>query len=299
MAKRIAILSHCLANQNAKVAEYEVVPGALTPLLALLRGEGFTIRQMPCPEMTYMGCARWWQVRAQYDTPGYRAHCRALAHGVADMLSGENGISELVFLGVDGSPSSGVSVTDFGPDWGGRPGPRPVELVPGPGVWSEILAQTLVARGFAGLRMIGIGTELPGYDPGAELARLAAFLASGDTPPPLLPSGDATPASPPDTAARSSRLLVVSDRAMNAPGPALLRLEADGWGELQLPPAGHPGAAQAIHWLADQIEDYLRHGHQVAAFAPDAADPALILLNRELAARGLVPDALPDTETTP
>ncbi|MBJ2150211.1 hypothetical protein [Paracoccus sp. IB05] len=294
MAKRIALLSNCLANQNAKVAEYEVVPGALTPVLALLRDAGFTIRQMPCPEMTYMGCGRWWQVRAQYDTPGYRNHCTALATGIADLLAGEGAISDLVFLGVDGSPSSGVSVTDSGSDWGGRPGPRPVELARGPGVWSEILAQCLAERGFAGLRMIGIGTELPGYDPQTELGRLATFLASGQSLAEVpLPAGDNVLPEAGGEAAqavqRSRRLLVVGDRAMNAPDAALLAFEAGGWGELQLPAADLPGAARILSWIADEIEDYLRNAHQVAAHSALIGDPALAMLNRELVSRGLQP----------
>lgn len=176
--RRIALLSHCIANQNAKVAEYALCPGAVSPLLDLLRAEGFVIQQMPCPEMTYMGVARWWQVREQYDTPGYRNHCRRVALSVADVLTHHlrEGCDDLVLIGVDGSPSSGVGVTDHGPDWGGRPGAQPVAHVPGQGVWIGVLAAVLAERGLPRPRMIGLGLELEGFELETEVKRLRDFL---------------------------------------------------------------------------------------------------------------------------
>lgn len=180
--RRIALLSHCIANQNAKVADYALCPGAVSPLLDLLRAEGFLIQQMPCPEMTFLGVSRWWQVREQYDTPGYHHHCRRVAQSVADILEHHmrEGCDDLVLIGVDGSPSSGVGVTDHGPDWGGRPEDRPVTHVPGKGVWIGVLEQVLADRGLPRPRMIGVGLELAGFEMVTELRRLTAFLKAGD-----------------------------------------------------------------------------------------------------------------------
>ncbi|MFE3839309.1 hypothetical protein [Pseudogemmobacter sonorensis] len=50
-----------------------------------------------------------------------------------------------------------------------------------------------------------------------------------------------------------------------------------------------PGAERAISWIADEIEDYLRHGHQIAVHEAQAGDPAFALLDREMIARGLNP----------
>lgn len=287
---RIALVSNCLANQNAKVAEYEVTAGAIAPVLGLLREKGFRIQQMPCPEMTFMGCARWWQVKAQYDTPGYRRHCRMLAQSVADIVEGDggNGCTDLVFLGVDGSPSSAVGVTDFGPTWGGRPEPRDVAYVPGRGVWTEVLLEVLAERGLPPPRMIGMGTELPGYDAAADLRRLAAFLAAADQTEAPLPRADARTGAPADESmtVRGRRILVLPAETMNDEALAA-PLEAAGWGILQLPPAGlaAPARTFACELVADQIEDYRRHTHLVAALAgkTDA------MLAAELARRGVEP----------
>lgn len=286
---RIALLSHCLANQNAKVAEYEVAPGALSGVLDLLRAEGFAIQQMPCPEMTFLGCSRWWQVRAQYDTPGYRRHCRAVAHSVADVLSAQGGerCADLVFLGVDGSPSSGVGITDDGTDWGGRPEPRAVRLVPGRGVWTGVLVDVLRERGLPVPRMIGLGTELPGYDAKADLDRLRAFLADAGRQ----EAGAQLPTETPGNGAgtlkvlRCRRVLVVPADVQE--GAAIAAFTGAGWGLLQMPPEAMPRAERrrAQGLVADQVEDYRRNGYETAAPAGMALDG----LDEELARRGLAP----------
>ena len=78
-SRRVAYVAHCLVNQNAKVSEFAKCAGVVAPLVERLRANGYEIQQLPCPEMSYLGVVRWWQSREQYDTPGYRRHCRALA----------------------------------------------------------------------------------------------------------------------------------------------------------------------------------------------------------------------------
>jgi predicted secreted protein len=180
----IALVSHCLANQNAKVDEYAVFAG-VSPVIGLLRRRGFILQQMPCPEMSLLGTKRWWHVREQYDTPGYRRHCRALANSVADVLEARlaEGPRDVVLLGVDGSPSSGVTLTGIGTDpnlpWGGRPEDVPSAIVPGKGVWIEELEAVIAERGLPAPRLLGIPMELPGYSVEQSLRELDAFLAAG------------------------------------------------------------------------------------------------------------------------
>jgi hypothetical protein len=151
----------------------------------LLRRRGFILQQMPCPEMSLLGAKRWWQVREQYDTPGYRRHCRGLANSVVDVLELRlaEGPRDVVLLGVDGSPSSGVTLTGIGtepgPTWGGRPGDVPSRLVPGKGVWIEELEAVIAERGLPVPRLLGIPMELPGYSVEQSLKELDAFLAAG------------------------------------------------------------------------------------------------------------------------
>lgn len=178
-AERVALLSHCLANQNAKVQGYALAPGVIGGVLTTLREAGYHLVQMPCPEMAFLGARRWWQVREQYATPGYRRRCRELAASVADVLEARIGPAtrDVVVLGVDGSPSSGVRFTDRGPGWGGEPRPVPFELVPGRGVWIEELDAVLSSRRLPRPRWLGIGLELPGFDEARAIAELRAFLA--------------------------------------------------------------------------------------------------------------------------
>lgn len=181
MSRRIALVSNCLLNQNAKVGEYAICPGADRGLLDALLANGFELIQMPCPEMAFLGARRWWQVREQYDTPGYRRRCRELAGAVADILAArlDEAPADVVLIGVDGSPSSGVSVTDSGAAWGGRPADAPFELVSGKGVWIEELEAVLAERGLPAPRAFGVGMELPGYDPEAGARALERFLQGG------------------------------------------------------------------------------------------------------------------------
>lgn len=178
---RVALVSHCLLNQNAKVAEYAICPGAVPWVLEELKAAQYLPQQMPCPEMTFLGAGRWWQVREQYDTPGYRRHCRHVAASVASVLkhSLQQGCEDLVLLGVDGSPSSGIGMTDSGPAWGGRPEAREMALVHGKGVWIGVLEEVLAEEGLPAPRTIGIGTELPDYDEAAARAAFRRFLAWG------------------------------------------------------------------------------------------------------------------------
>ncbi|HWA41646.1 MAG TPA: hypothetical protein VHA10_00425 [Hypericibacter adhaerens] len=178
---RVALLSHCLANQNAKVDEYALCPGVVTPVVAILKEFGYAIQQMPCPEMAFLGVNRWWQVKEQYDTPGFRRHCRNLAFSVAELLEARvaRGCEDLVLVGVDGSGSSAVTFTGIGPAWGGRPEDMSWEVVPGKGVWIEELEQVLAERGLPVPRGFGVAMELPGFTMEKAMAEFRGFLAAG------------------------------------------------------------------------------------------------------------------------
>src|SRR5438874_9499130 len=118
----VAFVAHCLLNQNSKTAGGAVCPGVYSPLVEELRGKGWQLVQMPCPELAFSGLNRFWAVREQYDTSAYRRHCRRLAVAVADVigLRVERG-EDVVLIGIEGSPSMGVCITSSDPERGGRP----------------------------------------------------------------------------------------------------------------------------------------------------------------------------------
>jgi predicted secreted protein len=179
-APRFAYVAHCLLNANAKVDEWAPCAGVHRGLLELLRGHGYTLRQLPCPELAFAGLNRFWQVREQYDTPAYRRHCATLAEPVAELVEADlRAGGHVVLVGVDGSPSMGVRLTVSGPDWGGRPdrpGDFDGEIVPGRGIFVEVLLERLAARGLDRIAATAVGMDLPGYNERRAFAALVGDL---------------------------------------------------------------------------------------------------------------------------
>lgn len=178
---RVAFLAHCLLNQNAKVLGGAKRPGMWEPVIDLLLERGWTIRQMPCPELAFGGARRFWWVREQADTPVYRSHCRRLAGTVADVMEPHVSTGDdVVLIGVDSSPTMGVDFQPSSQSWGGEPniGEDDTELVDGEGIFLEELRAELAARGLPLPRRTGIRHWFPGYDEGEERARLVALLDS-------------------------------------------------------------------------------------------------------------------------
>lgn len=168
---KIIFLSHCCLNQNAKVRGIASYPGAVTPLVELLLEAGVGIYQMPCPEMAYLGNMRWGQVKAQYNNPMFRRHCRRIAGEVVDQAENylQCGYDVLGFVMMDGSPVCGLNRTPQPKDpeqlWGGMTWYVPEsEYVQGMGNYCEILKEELAERGL---------TEIP-------FAAAPEFAEAGD-----------------------------------------------------------------------------------------------------------------------
>lgn len=179
--KRVAFVAHCLLNQNAKVAEFARLPGVVTPVVDLLKSRGYLIEQLPCPELLFNGITRWWTTREIYDNPGYRKHCRSLAKFTADVVEKYHKESyEIILIGLDGSPSSGVRFTGTSdPIWGGRPNAKIEEykIVPGRGIWIDELAKELESRGIPFPKASGIPMDSPDFDMTKSVAELTTFLS--------------------------------------------------------------------------------------------------------------------------
>ena len=178
----VAFVAHCLLNQNSKVRDGAHCAGVYAPTVDVLRAEGWRIEQLPCPEVTFTGLNRFWAVREQYDTAAFRRHCRRLAAAVAGaMLARVEQGEDIVLVGVEGSPSMGVTVTSSDPQRGGRPvWPEGTpEHTPGEGIFVEELRAELGHHG-SSLRVAGETYELAGHDEDDQRARLEKVLRGGD-----------------------------------------------------------------------------------------------------------------------
>lgn len=175
----VAFVANCLLNQNAKVDGGALCPGVYSPVVEVLRAEGWRIEQMPCPELAFAGLNRFWAVREQYDTATYRRHCARIAAAVADAIADRVGSGDdVVLIGVEGSPSMGTCVTSSDPARGGRPQwpEGSEELVEGEGILVEELRRALGARSVEFPRVAGVTHQLPGHDEATERRRLVALL---------------------------------------------------------------------------------------------------------------------------
>mgnify|MGYP005856664043 CR=1 FL=1 len=176
--KRIVFLSHCCLNQNAKVRGLASFPGAVTPLIELLLAEGVGMVQM-----TYLGTLRWGQVRNQYDTPMFRAHCRRLAEGIVDQVEDyrHGGYRVVGFIMMDGSPVCGLNKTpvpaDDGEELGGMFWYTPRQKhIDEQGIFTQVLQATLRERGLGDLPFIGYPEE-PQFGSAAEaLEKIRAMV---------------------------------------------------------------------------------------------------------------------------
>jgi predicted secreted protein len=179
-SKRVLFLAHCILNQNSRVKEIAMDRGMLMPVVSILHQEGVGMIQMPCPEFTYLGPDRWWQAKAQYDTPNYRRHCRELSTFIADQMEeyAKHGYSVLGIIGMDDSPSCGINNAGPVVEWGGRP---QVELSDAPkeagkGVFMEELIREVRRRGLELPRLKGLDVGSEDYAGDEELAGLRQWL---------------------------------------------------------------------------------------------------------------------------
>jgi predicted secreted protein len=88
---------------------------------------------------------------------------------------------EIVLVGVEGSPSMGVTITSSDPGRGGRPAwpDGSPELTGGEGIFVEELHNELARRGIV-FRVAGERHAIPGFTEADQRARLESVLEHGD-----------------------------------------------------------------------------------------------------------------------
>lgn len=171
-SRTVVFVCHCLLNQNAKVEPLAHYPGAFEPLVRRLLDAGVGIAQLPCPELAHHGVARplGSDTVEQYDTPGYREVCRAIAAQTVGQVGAyqREGYPVACVLGVEGSPSCSV-------------GQKPVLenderiTVPGSGLLIEALQRAMAEVG-TDVPIVGIPESDEVGDIGAALQSVAAML---------------------------------------------------------------------------------------------------------------------------
>jgi predicted secreted protein len=173
-ARKVAFVSHCVLNQNAKVGGIAQYPAAIRPVVDLLLQHDVGIYQMPCPEMLYLGAMRWSQVRDQYNSPMFRRHVLGLATQVLDQAEDyrRSGYQVIGFIMIDGSPVCGYRKTpqpaEPGQVLGGMVRYLPeTALSDGPGVYCETLLAEAARRGMGDVPFVSL-PEVPGVGPMAE-----------------------------------------------------------------------------------------------------------------------------------
>ena len=169
--QKILFVAHCLLNTASKV-ERGPKEGAkqeeelrITVLKKALE-KGVQFIQLPCPEFTLYGASRWGHVYEQFDNAFFKAHARRiLAPIILEMqeyLAHPDRFEVLGIIGIDGSPSCGVSHTCRG-EWGGELSGRSdlqanistVHLADNAGVFMEVL-QELMLEARIDLPLVGL-----------------------------------------------------------------------------------------------------------------------------------------------
>lgn len=146
---RVLLVAHCLMNATTRlhgISKHSAVHPALAELVAT--GE-VGIVQLPCPEAGFLGMDRWAASREQYDTPVFRRHCAEVLEPVLDTLEvlARDNVEFVAAWGVAGSPSCGAEQTSTGFVGGLVDAAARSERVSGRGVFFEVLAAGLEARG--------------------------------------------------------------------------------------------------------------------------------------------------------
>lgn len=167
--KEMVILCHCILNGNAKVEGISSYSGAIESVVSFFIQKGVGIIQLPCPEMTMYGIRRWGHVKEQFDTPYFRRHCKEIFQPYLEQIKDytKNGYTILGLIGLEGSPSCGVSETCAG-YWGGeimdasniQNKMNTLKMVQDPGVFIEEIKKELLSEGI-NIPLIGINEMKP------------------------------------------------------------------------------------------------------------------------------------------
>lgn len=109
---KLAVISHCILNQNSVVHDLARAGGGFYSVAAQLLRFGFGLYQLPCPELLYSGMDRPPRTYHQYAQPAFARLCDEVAASVLRDLDAflADGTAVRLLVGIRRSPT--CSVTD-------------------------------------------------------------------------------------------------------------------------------------------------------------------------------------------
>ena len=111
-SKKVVFISHCMLNQNARIANEADFPAMFEPLLDYLQKKQVGVIQMTCPELYCLGLGRR-AVRVGLESPSGNARLQRLIDDVVFTIREYQyqGFEVVGILGKQGSPACGVTRT--------------------------------------------------------------------------------------------------------------------------------------------------------------------------------------------
>lgn len=181
--KRVLFVSHCILNTASKVtniSKQQPSPEEILRKKFVVKAieENIQLIQLPCPEFTLYGSKRWGHTKDQFDNVFFRTHCRKILQPIIEQMAeyqqNPQSFEIIGVVGIEGSPSCGVSVTYRG-DWGGELSGHPdlgvvvskIHREQESGVLIDVLREMLYEIGLF-VKIIGLN----GKEPEATLAIL-------------------------------------------------------------------------------------------------------------------------------
>ena len=125
---RAVLVSHCLLNPLTRARGTKKLS---RDIISVLIENDLGIIQLPCPEITYgLPIDRPPRNKEDYDTAGYREHCRSIALNVVDtVVNLDRFFTVFGLISVGGSPSCGFQRTHIKGEHVGEPGIFMEELI--------------------------------------------------------------------------------------------------------------------------------------------------------------------------
>jgi len=118
--RKVAVLAHCILNQNAKLDRCAHCAGAVREVVEVLLENGIGILQMECPEMLHLGLDRQTdkttnpsveaedtRIARRMEEPPAQRIVERIAQNVVQQIADyqAHGFSVIGMLGINGSPS--------------------------------------------------------------------------------------------------------------------------------------------------------------------------------------------------